>query len=305
MLAQARQEIMRNLWHAYHDTTPHIRQIEDALKIRRVTEVPLDHLAIIDLPGAHTGIPVLKEIFSILGYTDQGSGYLPEKQNDFVWLAAEDSSNHLAKDALPQVVVADFRPEEMPDNIRSIIAKYSAHAQPAPLKEIRSLVQAHNKNAVNKLVRIITEYFVGRDWPLPTVAEFKQVQAFNELIAWVLVYGRRPNHFTLSVHLMNQFSNLSEFNRFVESTAKLALNSDGGTIKGNEMTGIAQSSTLGITESVALADGTVELPTGFAEFVWRSPRAGLQSKPERWDDYFTGFVAQYANHVIKSLYTDK
>lgn len=306
MLKQVRQKIIQNLWCAYHDTTPHVREIEKALENKQITNLPLDHLAIIDLPGPHTGIPVLKEVFSILGYTVRGTGYLPEKQNDFTWLAENDSCQHLASDVLPQVVVADFRLEEMPADVRAIISKYSAQAKPAPVNEMRALAsQAENSvEASNRLIDIVTDYFTGRDWPLPTIAEFNCVQKFNELIAWVLIYGRRPNHFTVSVHLLNHFSDLPAFNAFVEQDARLALNHEGGVIKGSVETGIAQGSTVGITETVQMADGSIDLPTGFVEFVWRYPVAKHLTKPERWEDFFTGFVAQYANHVIESLYTD-
>jgi hypothetical protein len=304
MLKSVRKTIINQLWQTYHQTTSDIREIELALKQRHITNLPLDHLAIIDLPGSKTGIPVLQELFSLIGYTFEGCGYLPDKQNDFTWLAEVDSRDQLATNVLPQIVVADFRLEEMPADIRAIITHYAEQSKPAPIKEMQQLAaDIHHQNAAITMTHLILTYLSGRDWPLPTVAEFKRVQAFNELLAWVLVFGRRPNHFTLSIHLLHQFDSLLKFHQFIKNDVKLELNHEGGIIKGDKTTGIAQGSTVGIKQTIQLADGSVALPTGFVEFVWRYPHNPIQ-KPENWDDYFTGFVAQHANHVIESLYGD-
>jgi hypothetical protein len=168
-----------------------------------------------------------------------------------------------------------------------------------PFEQIQSWI---HQEAIDELQTFFANYFNGRDWPLPTVAEFKTVHAFNELLAWVLVFGRKPNHFTLSVHLLSEFNNLSEFNDFIEKILKLPLNQEGGLIKGQAQSGIAQSSTMGLQETIMLADGNVSLPTGFVEFVWRFPNPTLATKPILWRDYFTGFVANHADYVIESLF---
>ncbi|EKD72011.1 MAG: hypothetical protein ACD_46C00032G0002 [uncultured bacterium] len=303
MLSQIRQHIIKNLWERYHVTTPHIKIIEEALARKNISPLALDHFAIIDLPGLHSGIPQLKDIFTLLGYETRGQGYLPDKQNDFVWLAEKNSAQQLADQVLPQVVVADFRLHELPSEIKKIIEKYAQQTQHSPQEEIRDfLTSLNDANVSKKIIDIILNYFCGRDWPLPTINEFRAVQEFNELLAWVLIFGRRPNHFTISVHLHPYFNDLEHFNEFIKTEAKLALNPDGGIIKGGKHTGIAQSSTLGISETVSLADGNIDIPTGFVEFVWRY--SNVSNKPNLWSDYFTGFIATHANHVIESLYTE-
>ncbi len=303
MLKMIRQKIVQNLWQDYHRTTPHIASIEAALKNKKIDQLFLDHFAIIDLPGTHSGIPALKKIFSAIGFQEGGRGYLHDKQNDFLWMAESDSHTQPPTHVLPQVVVADFRLDEMPNDVKNIIINYAEQSTPVPLDKIEVLTEKamqHDELAAEKLIDLVLNYLRGRDWPLPTIAEFKTVQHFNELLAWVLVFGRRPNHFTLSVHLLPHFSNLDMFHSFITDDVGLALNQEGGTIKGNEKTGIAQGSTAGISTQVALHDGNIELPTGFVEFVWRFPKTSRPIK--QWDDYFTGFVASHADHVIESLY---
>ncbi len=300
MLRQLCQHIIHTLWDNYRSTSSQMQRIEEKLKQKGIDKLTLDHFAIIDLPGANTGIPHLTQLFSAIGYKEQGNDYLPEKQNDFLWMAEADSMHLGATEVLPQAVVADFRLDELPSEVKKIIEKYAALAPPSPLKEIQMYIDEMSAKQAHDL---FIRYLAGRDWPLPTVKEFNTVHEFNELLSWVLIFGRKPNHFTLSIHLLNQFENLEHFHRFIAEEVELELNQDGGIIKGGKSAGIAQGSTMSLIHTVNLLDGPIEIPTGFVEFVWRYPRyAELEKKPAYWTDYFTGFIAQHADQVIESLY---
>jgi hypothetical protein len=305
MLRQVRQTVVKTLWGKYRDTSAQIRLIETGLQKKGVEYLILDHFAIIDLPGPHTGIRYLSELFSAIGYTVRGQDYLADKQNDFLWMAESDSAHSAAREVLPQVVVADFRLDELPPEVSNIIQKYASHAQALPDTEIRQLASRaslDDPQAAKQLGNRVIHYLTGRDWPLPTRKEFYTVQEYNELLAWVLIFGRRPNHFTLSIHLLDHFANLADFHQFVENDLQLTLNRDGGMIKGGPLVGIAQGSTTGIKQRITLAEGDIELPIGFVEFVWRYPRGPSCQRPVLWDDFFTGFIAQHADRVIESLY---
>lgn len=304
MLKPFRQQIVHNLWSIYCNASAQMKLIQQGLQQQGIEKIILDHFAIIDLPGPHTGIIPLSELFTTLGYTVRGRDYLQTKQNDFVWLAESDSEAQDAIDVLPQIVVADFRLDELPLEIKKIIEKYAKQACLLEISAIKKLIEKINHNdhqAKRLLMNTISLYLAGRDWPLPTKKEFSLVNEFNELLAWVLVFGRKPNHFTLSIHLLNHFSSLHDFHYFIESLP-LKLNDDGGLIKGGIAQGIAQSSTMGTLAKIKLSDGTINLPTEFVEFVWRYPNDAAQTKPKRWQDFFTGFIAQHADHVIESLY---
>lgn len=300
MIKNIRRNIVESLWQRYLQDTLQMQCIVSKLAQQGITEMPLDHFAVIDLPGPNTGIPYLQKLFSLLGYIYQGKGYLANKQNDFVWLTEEDCRNKKPGDALPQVVVADFRLDEMPAEIRKIIYHYSKQAAPICLDQVAKVLK--EPHGQDELIHKVQKFFNGRDWPMPTVTEYLEVKAFNELLAWVLLYGRKPNHFTLAVHLMEKFDNLQTFNQFVENTCDLELNHEGGVVKGHSNAGIAQSSTNGEIREIELNDGHVQVAHGFVEFVWRYLKPG-RDKATTWHDYFTGFVAQHADHVIESLTT--
>ena len=189
--------------------------------------------------------------------------------------------------------------------IRKIIEKYSHQAKPSPVTDIHKLigrVYLGDTTASTQVAQLICDYFSGRNWPLPTLHEFMTVREFNELLSWVLVFGRRPNHFTLSAHLLAGFTDITDFNHFIEKDAKLILNSENGIIKGNKTAGIEQCATTNKIETIQLADGEIRLPLGFIEFVWRHPRNITCTKPTLWSDYFTGFIAHQANKVVEALY---
>lgn len=303
VLKRLRQTLIQNLWQRYLDTTPQMQVMKNGLAQQGISKIHFDHFAIIDLPGPHTGIPTLSKIFSAIGYTTKGNDYLADKQNDFLWMAESDSAQSNVYDVLPQVVVADFRLSEMPSQVQTIIEKYASKAATSPMTELMTLVNRVHDNdtqAIDAINKVMLAYLKGRDWPLPSIKEFQIVHDFNELLAWVLVFGRRPNHFTLSIHLQNHFADLAAFLNYVEDDLQLHLNVDGGLVKGGPKVGIAQASTNGIAEDIQLADGYIKLPTGFIEFVWRYPKATVH-EPKLWNDYFTGFIAQHADHVIESL----
>jgi hypothetical protein len=307
MLKQVRQKIVEKLLNRYRETSAQLISIESILIKKGISPVYFDHFAMIDLPGPHTGIPVLTQLFTLLGFTLEGKGYLPEKQNDFAWLAEIDKNNQLIHHVLPQAVVADFRLAEMPIGISNIISKYSNQASALPLENIQKIIHqlqiSQDASLATQLTDIVCDYLSGRDWPLPTKKEFLQVWEFNQLLAWVLVFGRKPNHFTLSIHLLSDFADLEKFHEFVQANLSLPLNTAGGIIKGGKTAGLAQSSTAGMLENILLADGEIALPTAFVEFIWRYAKEPANQAPTRWEDFHTGFMTQHATHVIKSLST--
>lgn len=305
MLRTFRKNIIQALWETYRKNSHDIQRLDIVLKQKNLHQYQLDHFAIIDLPGPNSGIPYMHQIFLSMGYTTQGNDYLADKQNDFLWMAEKNCSNLLATEALPQVVAADFRLEAMPMEIATIVQRYSNQIPPPPITEINTYIQRiadGDRSAMSPCAQLILNYFSGRDWSLPTVRDFHTIREFNELLAWVLIFGRRPNHFTLSVHLLDHFANLKDFNQFIEEEVELPLNQEGGVLKGGVGVGIAQSSTLGVPQTIQLADGNIEIPLGFIEFVWRYPNRADLPNPKLWGDYFTGFIAQHANRVIESLY---
>lgn len=305
MLKQFRQRFIDHLWMNYCHHSMDCRLIATKLMEKGAAQIHLDHLAVIDLPSKHSGIPHMQRLMEEIGYTVRGRDYLPKKQNDFCWMAERNCLDQPAAAVLPQIVVADFRLEEMPAAVSTIIEKYANQTRGIAwdmLLPQLNAIELGNDEAMRVASKYLESYFMGRDWPLPTFEEFATVHAFNELLAWVLIFGRRPNHFTFSIHLLDMFPDLESFNLFIEKDLGLALNLDSGRIKGGDKVGIAQSATIERKEKIQLEGGEIELPTTFVEFVWRYPATNTMSTPAKWGEYFTGFIPQLADQIIQSLY---
>ncbi len=302
MLKTLRHKLIDTLWETYLHATPDMQIIQKALQRKGMHTIIQDHFAVIDLPSQHSGIPVLQEIFTTLGYEERGKDYLAEKQNDFLWMAEKNCQDSPVHTVLPQVVVADFRLQEMPEAVRKIIAHYANQTRPFNRELVQQYLQNGDEQTLLNCTEYFADYFKGRDWPLPTVKEFECVREFNELLAWVLVFGRRPNHFTVSAHLLGKFNGIADFIHFIECETQLPLNEGTGKIKGDKQSGLAQGSTVGITKKIRLADGEIDIPTAFVEFVWRYPHS--ENQQEKWGDYFQDFIGVNANRVIESLYVD-
>jgi hypothetical protein len=296
---------INQLWDDYRADLWQVARIQTAFEQELQEVLVWDHFAIIDLPGPYSGINALCELFFTLDYEFRGQDYLAEKQNEFVWLAEKFSETRPARLALPQIVVADFRRAALVPEVRRIVDKYAAYAKPfdiTQLKHLKQQILRRDKHAGHQFLQLMAHGLKGRDWPLPTIKEFEIVKKANELLAWVLVKGRQVNHFALAVHLCEKFKNLKLFNQFISKRLKISLQNKGGIIKGNRAKKIEQSATEAMTKSIPLADGFGNLAERFIEFVWRYPQSFPNSSPKMWNDYFTGFVAENADHVIESLY---
>ena len=306
MLGQVKQRIIQQLWHNYAADLPVVSSIQSALKAHYNEVLPWDHFALIDLPGPHTGIGTLSRLFFLLDYEICGSDYLAEKQNDFVWLAEKSIATQDVKNALPQIVLADFRRDALVPEVQKIIDVYAEQAKPLALEQLSYLkkrVLEQDESAADDLVNLFMHYLKGRDWPLPSVKEFETVRNRNELLSWVLVMGRQVNHFAWAIHLCKKFADLPAFNQFVTETLHISLNEKGGIIKGHAQQGITQSSSAATIKPTRLADGWIDLSDRFIEFVWRYPVLPNE-RTRLWKDYFSGFVANNADRVVESLYLD-
>lgn len=276
--------VIKRLWDKYsvnNDVShiPHLNQ-----------KIVLDHIAIIDLGfGSSTRIE-LSKLFEYLGFEVKGHGYLPEKNNDFLWMCKKGSNESLPQDAYPQIVLGDFRIETLNSDVRNIVEKYGSYQAKFDFDNLRSLM---SKNLVSEAVDAVFSYLESKSWPLITKEEYKLVEQENQLLAWVLMFGRTVNHFGLDIQFSTKYSNFSEFNQEIQNIS----NYEYGHVKGSKSVGIEQSSSLGkVTSSNGI---NVPVRGPFLEFVWRYP---TKDNPVLWCDYYRGFLPNNANKIIESVY---
>lgn len=288
------EKIFKKLWDAY---IPQIGRYKEFTA--NLDNIGVDHFAIIDLKSNNSGIDYMQRIFEIVGLYRRGAGYLPDKQNDFIWMTTDKNLSMLPSEALPQAVLADFRYEELSATNAKILMKYAEKSMSMDMAAVESIMRAGDEEEQDKLATAITKHLTTRQWPKPTKKEFLSVHEENQLAAWVLLYGRSVNHFGISLYQPCPYTSLSDFNTALENKFGLELNYNGGLIKGSKDVGLEQSSLLGVMQNVECSDAEVEVRNCFMEFVWRFPK---KDNPKVLSDYFCDFVSQNANNVIESLF---
>jgi hypothetical protein len=113
----------------------------------------------------------------------------------------------------------------------------------------------------------------------------------SEYAAWVAAFGFRPNHFTVSVNDLKQFSGIAEVNQFVKDNG-FTLNTSGGEIKGTPESFLEQSSTMANSVEVEFSNEKRVIPSCFYEFAQRHPLPNGQ--------LFKGFIAASADKIFES-----
>ena len=267
----------------------------------------IDHIAILDFKSKYTGIHVLKRIFEMLDMQGMGSGYLPSKQNSFSWMAHPESFERSPTQAMAQIVIADFDHEKLSLGVQNIIEKYSNFSRPFDenkLFKYISKIKAGDVSFIEPAVNLLVSYILTTDWPTPDLRDYQQVFEENQLLAWVLLFGRRVNHFGLGVYTNKKFKDLDQFNNFLKTQHHIKFNENEGMIKGGKHVGIAQSSTIGQLQAISLNGGLVKSKGSFVEFVWRYLRTTVAGgkPPHKLGDYFCGFIPANADNVIESVY---
>lgn len=302
LIPYVREKIHQALWQNTVREYTHIAKIVKFLNPKSLT---LDHFALIDLfPGHSSGISFLNQLFSPLGYIPGGRDYLPEKQNEFMWLTPLEAEHQKMQDVSPQIVIADFNPNDIDTKIGNIILKYTSKIAPFPFPLFHRLCGETYRGlqtSAEQLIKLILSFIDKPAEILPTYQEYGVIKEYNELLAWALVFGRKINHFGINVEFLEDYANLEAFNHMMTHTLHLPLNQKEGLIKGDAYHAIAQSSTEGELMEIQLQDKKITLQGPFMEFVWRASRGNSKM----WTDYFTGFIGQQATKVVESVYTKK
>ena len=164
-----------------------------------------------------------------------------------------------------------------------------------------------NQEIIHKMIDSIDSKFdaVGDDkllireriWNPITIDEYESLCIDSEYASWVAAFGFLPNHFTLSINHFNIYTTLQSVNEYLERHG-YAMNKSGGTIKGDESTGLMQSSTMAEMIQVDFKDGTKKIPGAYYEFAQR-----FVVEQNGRHLLFRGFVGSQANKIFESTDT--
>ena len=130
----------------------------------------------------------------------------------------------------------------------------------------------------------------GRPWD----ASYKTYQKLlkeSEYGAWLYAWGFVPNHFTIDVNQLDQFSDLMKVNTLLLDSG-YSLNTSGGSIKGTPADLLEQSWTLAYKNNCEFIEGTFEIPNCYYEFAKRYR--------DKEGNLYQGFLTQSADKIFES-----
>ena len=172
---------------------------------------------------------------------------------------------------MPLVFISELMVEAFSVELQTIIRQLVSQMQLAPVSSSEFL-------------------YSGRPWSLSS-STYSQLLAESEYAAWVAAFGYRPNHFTVSINHLSQFSSIQQVNSFLKDNG-IDLNEAGGEIKGTPESFLEQSSTIANSVEVSFSDTSLSIPSCFYEFALRHPTASGQ--------LFKGFIASSADKIFES-----
>lgn len=301
---QVISQVFAQLWHEYRQTVTEVSAIEDLLRGTGAAWIE-DHVALRTLPGEFCNAKVLQAVFESLGYTRQEDLFFADKQLRAFWMRPPLCDELANLEIGPKIFISELIPDQFSAEFQAVLQKYTATVTTTPIETLehwQARIVAGDEDAVAPMVNLVVAFLQGRLWQTPTKYDYDLLRHESEYAAWTLVFGQRVNHFTLSVHLMEQFASLAAFQGYISEHLQVSLNTSGGVIKGSAQVGLEQFSTLATQVPVLFQDGLRLLPYAFVEFAFRHPLPG-QVADQRWRSYYQGFVVNNADRIFESTHT--
>ncbi len=260
-------ELLGRLWSDYAAINPQARQIHGILRARGETVVN-DHIALRTFSGPQIGLEVLARAFVGFGYRAAGEYEFPRKK-----LRAR---HYLHPDPeRPKIFISELVLERTSRALRGEVEALLRGIEPDPAELGERWDMAAS----------------GRPWPAPSHALYRRLLAESEYAAWLLAFGLRANHFTVSVNALSTIDSLQGLNALVRA-AGIPLSQAGGVIKGSRAEMLEQSSTVAAPVAVDFAEGVETIPGCYYEFARRYADADGR--------LFTGFVTGSADRIFES-----
>ena len=261
--AETANKTLLKMWADYVLINPSAEKIYNLFKQSGETIVN-DHIALRTFNHPRLGIQSLAQPFLQLGYQEAGEYFFKEKK-----LYAQ-HFQHPEFD-LPKIFISELELEKVSPYIQETIA---------------NCIQKIQTDKINS-----EDFcFSGRHWNIDH-ATYLKLAAESEYASWVYAFGFRPNHFTMSINHLKNFSSLQKVNDFLKVNG-IKLNASGGEIKGTPAELLEQSSTMAGEIQWSFSNGMYSIPACYYEFAKRYPMADGK--------LYHGFIAKSADKIFES-----
>jgi len=263
MTVKTLPELLDKMWADYVAINPLAQKIYDAIS-GGTQVITNDHIALRTFSHPRVTVDVLAKPFLASGYKYCGDYHFTEKK-----LYAK-HYEHLDK-KMPKIFISELMLNEFSPELRSAV-NYLIDQIPAGKEYEFDFVS------------------IGRPWKVTTKI-YNDLLKESDYAAWVSAFGYRPNHFTVFINDLKNFSSIHVLNDFLKSNG-FKLNASGGEIKGSPEVLLEQSSTLANNIEVKFDDGAMTIPACYYEFAKRYPTTS--------GELYQGFVAASADKIFES-----
>ncbi|RYF86791.1 MAG: DUF1338 domain-containing protein, partial [Chitinophagaceae bacterium] len=224
------QAVLNGLMTRYKERVPDVAAIFQAMVKEKVindpSEIENDHIAFRTMGVKHLGIQSLEKIFLHYGYKRMDHYLFPEKKLDAYWYSPADPKD-------PRIFISELRVDDLSKETADLIRSYTDEVETDPVNHL----DLNNPLAVD-------EFLHSGLWRLPTWADYNALSKESEYAAWTIYNRYYLNHFTISVHNLQQgYNTIADFNNFLERNG-FVLNNASGKIKQSPDGGLLQSSTV-------------------------------------------------------------
>lgn len=258
------EQLLETMWTDYCKMNPQASSIFKILSEKNT--VLNDHIALRTFNHSKLGIKSLACFFEAYGYQDCGEYFFKEKK-----LYAKHYENKI-NPSMPKIFISELELEKMSPFVQKTLLDI---IEQIPLEKTKSE----------------TFIYSGTHWKTNSDVYLKLAQE-SEYASWVYAFGFRPNHFTVSINHLTQFSQITDLNTFIKSLG-YKLNNSGGEIKGTPEELLEQSSTMANEIPVHFSNGVhLDIPACYYEFAKRYPLTT--------GELYQGFIAKSADKIFES-----
>ena len=291
----ALQAVLDGLMRRYKARVPDVQAIQDAMidegLIDRPDDAQNDHIAFRTMGVEHLGIRSFEKIWLAYGYERRDPYRFEGKKLEAFWYAPPTPE-------LPRIFISELRIGDLSDEAQRIIRSYTNEVASDPVDDLDLADGAQ-----------VDRFLHSPLWRLPSLTDYRRLQAESEYAAWVIYNRYYLNHFTVSVHRLPEgYDTIPDFNRFLEARG-FELNDAGGKVKTSRDGLLRQSSTVAEMIEAEFAEGETEMISGsYVEFAERRPLPEYAHLPK---DRLTremrreGFEAGNADKIFESTYSEQ
>ncbi len=255
--------LLDKMWKDYVEINPLALKVYDLLSSQG-ENILNDHIALRTFNHPRVTIDVIARPFIESGYKYMGDYHFPDKKLYAKHFEHSDSS-------LPKIFISELKLQDF---------------SPALNKIVNRMIDEIPSGKENEFDFVST----GRSWKV-TTQDYNELLKESDYAAWVSAFGYRPNHFTVFMNALKNFSELADLNEYLKANG-FKLNSSGGEIKGSKEVCLEQSSTLANNIEVSFNDAKLTIPACYYEFAKRYPMKD--------GNLYQGFVAASADKIFES-----